>query len=48
MVSENRWGNLLLPAILTDRFEDKEEYDQFVKTSPAKLLKEELEYIDTL
>jgi len=48
MVNENRWGNLLLPAILTDRFKDKEEYHQFVKTSPAKLLKEELEYIDTL
>ena len=33
---ENRWGLLLKPEIILERFKDFEEYKQFVKESPAK------------
>ena len=37
-VFENRWGNLLSQNIISDQFESKHEYHNFVKTSTAKTL----------
>lgn len=42
-VGENRWGDLLDRSIILDRFKNKNEYRFFVKSSPAKELKEEFE-----
>jgi putative transposase len=44
-VKENRWGNLLVPEIILEQFENREEYRKFMKTSTAKLLDGELEYL---
>jgi len=44
-ISENRWGNLIMPDIVTGQFKNKAEYKNFVETSPAKLLLGELEYL---
>lgn len=35
-VKENRWGNLLKNKIITDRFEDKKDYNEFVLNCGAK------------
>ena len=40
----NRWGKLLVPDVVLGEFKDQKHYLKFVQTSPAKLLKEELEY----
>ena len=48
IVNENRWGKLLVSDVLLGEFKDKEHYHEFVKTSPAKMLKEELEYLENL
>ena len=39
-IVENRWGNLLVPDIIAGQFKNKYQYRNFVKTSPAKLMKE--------
>ncbi len=41
----NRWGGLIMPEIITGQFDgtEKSNYADFVKTSPAKTLQEELE-----
>lgn len=36
IIKENRWGELLIPDIISERFENKKEYSNFIKTSPAK------------
>lgn len=42
-VDENRWGSLLSPDIILEQFANKEKYADFLKTSTAKLLEEELD-----
>jgi len=44
-IDENRWGNLIVPDIILEQFKDKTKYKNFVKTSPSKILKGELEYL---
>lgn len=34
---ENRWGDLLCRSIILDQFDEKNSYEDFLKTSPAKL-----------
>lgn len=45
-VEENRWGNLLMTEIIIGAFKSKGDYQNFVKTSPAKMVAEELEYLE--
>ena len=45
-ISKNRFGKLLVLDIINGQFKNKKEYNEFVKTSSAKLLKEELDWID--
>ena len=47
-IDENRWGNLIMPDIVIEQFKDKAEYENFVKTSPAKIKEEELGYLAEL
>jgi len=42
-VEENRWGDLLLPDIVLDQFENKNKYKKFIQTSTSKLLEKELD-----
>ena len=42
-VNKNRFEELLVLDIINGQFKNKDEYDQFVKTSPTKLLREELD-----
>ena len=35
-IKENRWGKLLQQNIILEQFDDKKEYGNFVKSSPAK------------
>jgi len=44
IISENRWDKLLLPDVLMGEFKNRKKYDEFVKTSPSKVLEEELPY----
>lgn len=46
-INNNRWGNLLVQDIILGQFKNKEEYQHFVKTSPAKVLESEI-YLDDL
>ena len=39
---ENRWSKLLQQNVILDQFSNKKEYGRFIKTSPAKELKENL------
>src|SRR3989344_2288389 len=41
-VTENRWGELIQPDIVSGRFKQKSDYKEFVESSPAKLIEEEL------
>jgi putative transposase len=41
-VKENRWNHLLETSIISEQFKNQKGYEKFVKTSPAKTLKEEL------
>ena len=41
-VAENRWGTLLSPNIILDQFRNAREYEIFVRSSTAKLCREEL------
>lgn len=45
-IRENRWGKLLLPDVLMGEFKNKEHYAEFIKTSKAKILEEELPYLE--
>lgn len=45
-INTNRFEKLLVFEIIQEQFKDTNEYDQFVKTSTAKLLKEELDWIN--
>ena len=45
-INKNRFDELLVLDIINGQFKNKKEYDEFVKTSPAKLLKEELNWIN--
>jgi len=47
-IGENRWGDLLLLDIVLGQFKNKGRYHEFVKTSTAKLLVEELEHLADL
>ena len=47
-IKDNRWGDLLIPDIVLGQFRNPKEYQKFVETSPAKMLKEELEYLSNL
>ena len=47
-IDENRWGDLIMPDIVIGQFKDKAEYENFVKTSPAKIKEEELGYLAEL
>jgi len=40
LISKNRFEELLVFDIINGQFENKDEYDEFVKTSPAKLLED--------
>ena len=42
-VSQNRWGKLLTPDIVTEQFKNKEEYKEFTQTSTAKIIEKELD-----
>ena len=44
-IGENRWGKLILPDIVIGQFRNKAEYKYFVKTSPAKLIEGEFDYL---
>ena len=39
-VQESRWGQLLIPDLIRDQFLSPQEYEEFIKTSPAKELLE--------
>ena len=41
-IGNNRWDDLLVQDIILGQFKNKEKYQHFVKTSPAKVLEEEL------
>lgn len=43
--SENRWKELLVTDIITDSFENREDYRKFVQTSSAKKIEEEIEEV---
>ncbi|OGI66551.1 hypothetical protein A3H53_01525 [Candidatus Nomurabacteria bacterium RIFCSPLOWO2_02_FULL_40_10] len=45
-VNKNRFEELLVFDIISEQFKNKEEYGEFAETSTAKLLKEELDWID--
>ena len=47
-ISENRWDDLLVPTLISKQFKNKDEYKKFVKTSPAKMLKKELEELSPI
>lgn len=47
-VGEDRWGALLVPDIILGQFKSRAKYDNFVKTSLAKILKGELDYLDEM
>ena len=47
-IGENRWDDLLLPDIVLGQFKNKKQYHEFVKTSTAKLLGEELAHLADL
>ena len=44
-IGENRFDSLLMPDIVVGQFRNKAEYYEFVKTSPAKLIEGELDYL---
>ncbi|MEK7147901.1 MAG: transposase [Patescibacteria group bacterium] len=46
LVSDNRWEGLLVFSIILEQFKSKEKYREFVKTSTAKVLNEELLYLE--
>ena len=43
-IGKNRWGKLLVPDIAMGESSQKQ-YEEFVRTSPAKVLEEEFEYL---
>jgi putative transposase len=45
-VNKNRFDDLLVFNIISEQFKNKSGYDQFVKTSTVKILKEELGWVD--
>lgn len=45
-IGKNRFEELLVLDIINGQFKNKNEYGEFIKTSSAKLLKEELDWID--
>jgi len=45
-INKNRFEELLVFDIISKQFKNKKEYDEFVKTSPAKLFKDELDWIN--
>ncbi len=47
-VKGNRWERLLVPDIVLGQFKDGEDYDRFAKTSPAKVVEGELDYLENL
>lgn len=44
-IGENRWSKLLSTELILGQFKTKNEYEEFVRTSTAKMLDEELENI---
>jgi putative transposase len=44
-LSGSRWGDLLVPGIVTEQFKGQSGYKKFVETSPTKLLEEELGHL---
>ena len=47
LTKKNRFEKLLITDIINGQFENKKEYDKFIKTSPAKLLEMELDLLDS-
>ena len=45
-INKNRFEGLLVLDIINGQFKNKKEYEEFVETSPAKLLEEELDWIN--
>jgi putative transposase len=48
LILKDRWDGLLTPDVILGEFKDRDGYRHFVKTSPAKLLKGELNYLEEL
>ncbi|MDO8551999.1 MAG: transposase [bacterium] len=42
-IGENRWGELLSTKLILEQFKTRGEYEEFVRTSPAKATDEEFE-----
>ena len=47
-IGENRWSDMLMPDIVRGQFKNHQKYHEFVKTSPAKLIEGELDYLGSL
>lgn len=47
-VNQNRWGDLILPNMIIEQFNSRRKYHHFVQTSPAKAIKEEIDYLENL
>jgi|SRR3989344_417453 len=47
-IGENRWGDLLLSNVILEQFKNRKKYQEFVKTSTAKLLESELEHLTNI
>lgn len=45
-ITENRWGEFLMPGIILEQFKTSEKFCDFVESSPAKVVKEELAYLE--
>ena len=45
-IGKNRWGDLLMPGIVIEQFKKVTDYYDFVQTSVAKTIQEELEFYD--
>lgn len=47
-IAKNRWSNLLMTDVVTDQFKSRDSYHEFVRTSPTKILEEELPHLESL
>ncbi|MFH1472834.1 MAG: transposase [bacterium] len=48
LIKENRFGSLLVPGIILGEFKNLRKYHEFVKTSSAKVFKDELPYLENV
>ena len=47
-VERNRWSKLLMPDIILGSFKGPEKYKKYLKTSMAKMIGDEFEYLSDL